>query len=273
MDSFQMENGETIYYHIPQYIEEHRQDRFPMILFMCGTACDPVENAVDSGWVELAEKENLIIVSPDYNNYATYSETDFLISVVEYMLKNYPVDPERVYSTGFSNGGAASVALTSDYPQYFAAISAMGWMVDLHENANGKQYDMPFQVIQGNGEYTEKTDSGAMAVMEDEKRAIRSLLLYNEMLTSDVQADYDRNPYWGYKADDTETLILSDREWKISNYYKKGYTSPFAQFVLVDDKQHRPREEEAEVAWDFFKCFVRKKNGTLVDAGESKVSG
>lgn len=107
-----------------------------MVLFMCGTTCDPLENLVDSGWVELAEKESLIVISPDYNNYATYSETGFLISVVDYMLEHYPVDPERVYSTGFSNGGAASVALTRDYPQYFAAISAMGWMVDI-DNKNG----------------------------------------------------------------------------------------------------------------------------------------
>lgn len=44
------------------------------------------------------------------------SETGFLISVVDHMLTNYPVDSQRVYSTGFSNGGVASVALTRDYP-------------------------------------------------------------------------------------------------------------------------------------------------------------
>lgn len=177
-----MPNGKAVYYYIPQAVRSAPDTKVPLVLFMCGTTCDPVDNLVDSGWVELAEREGLIVISPDYNNYATYSETEFLISVVDYMLEHYPVDHQRVYSTGFSNGGAASVALTRDYPQYFAAISAMGWMVDL-DNKNGvfSAYDMP-QVVQGNGEFTVKTPSGAMAVMEDEQRSVRSLLLYNEMI-------------------------------------------------------------------------------------------
>lgn len=104
--------------------------------------------------------------------------------------------PRRVYSTGFSNGGAASVALTRDYPQYFAAISAMGWMVDL-DNRDGvfEGYGMPFQVVQGNGEFTVRTASGAMAVTQDEQESARSLMLYNEMLSASVQPDYDQTPY------------------------------------------------------------------------------
>ena len=43
------------------------------------------------------------------------------------------MDPRRVYSAGFSNGGAASVSLTRDYPQLFAAISGMGWIVDISD--------------------------------------------------------------------------------------------------------------------------------------------
>ena len=55
--------------------------------------------------------------------------------------------------TGFSNGGAASVALTRDHPEYFAAISAMGWIVDLDNKDHVfGSYDMPFQVVQGSGD-------------------------------------------------------------------------------------------------------------------------
>ena len=233
---------------------------------MCGTTCDPVDNAVQSGWLAQAEKENFIVVSPDYNNYATYSETDFLISVVEYMIQNYPIDTERIYSTGFSNGGAASVALTRDYPEYFAAISAMGWMIGM-DNKNGvyEAYDMPFQVVQGDGEYTEKTQSDAMAVMDDEKEGIRALMLYNEMIASGQEADYDRTPYWGYQPDETETLDFDGQRWEISNYYKEGFSSAFAQLVLVEDAEHRPRQPEAEMAWNFFKNFRRDKDGRIVE--------
>ena len=136
MEQFVMENGKTVYLYVPQAVKEQSEGKVPLVLFMCGTTCDPVENCVDSGWTRLAEKENFIVVSPDYNNSATYSETDFLISVVEF-----------------------------------------------------------------------------------------------------------------------------------NNYYKKGYSVPFAQLVIVEDSEHRPRKEEAEVAWDFFKNFKRNQDGEIVVYG------
>lgn len=235
-----------------------------MVLFMCGTSCSPVDNLVDSGWVSQAEAKNFIVISPDYNNYATYSETGFLASVIDYMLEHYPVNRQRVYSTGFSNGGAASVALARDYPQYFAAISAMGWMIGLDNKKDVyKKYDMPFQVVQGDGEYTEKTSSGAMAVMDDEREGIRAMMLYNEMIQDSVKADYHKTPYWGYQPDSTKTETMNGRKWKFSNYYKSGFKPPFAQLVLVEDKVHRPRIEEASVAWDFFRHYRRDRNGKI----------
>lgn len=261
MEQFEMENGKTVYLYVPQAVKNQPEIKVPLILFMCGTTCDPVENCVDSGWTALAEKENFIVVSPDYNNYATYSETDFLISVVEYMIENFPVDTERIYSTGFSNGGAASVALTNDYPEYFAAISAMGWMVNL--DSHNSAYDMPFQVVQGDGEFTERTPSGAMTVMDDEKESVRSLFLYNEMINEELEPDYDAAPYWGYMPDESETVTMDGREWKFDNYYKDGYSVPFAQLVIVEDSEHRPRKEEAEVAWNFFRNFKRNADGEI----------
>ena len=174
------------------------------------------------------------------------------------MLEHYPVDVQRVYSTGFSNGGAASVALTRDYPQYFAAISAMGWMVGL-DDQNGvyERYDMPFQVVQGSGEFTEQLASGSVAVMDDEKEGIRDLMLYNGLISNDETADYDKTPYWGYEPDETASETMAGWEWSFSNYYKEGYDAPFAQLVIVEDREHRPREGEAEVAWNFFKNFRR----------------
>ena len=270
IEKFSMPNGKAVYYYLPQAVKDQPDTNVPMVLFMCGTTCDPVENLIDSGWVELAEKEGLIVISPDYNNYATYSETDFLISVVDYMLEHYPVDPERVYSTGFSNGGAASVALTRDYPQYFAAISAMGWMVDI-DNKDGvfETFDMPFQVVQGDGEFTVSAGSGAMAVMEDEQKSIRSLLLYNEMITPSTQPDYDQTPFWGYLPDDTRSMELNGRTWQFCDYFKDGYPAPFAQLVTVEDSEHRPRPEEAVIAWDFFRQYRRNEAGQIISQAES----
>jgi hypothetical protein len=124
---------------------------------------------------------------------------------------------------------------------------------------------MPFQVIQGSKEFTLATQSGAMAVMEDEQLAIRALLLYNEMIDASVQANYDETAYWGYKPDDTQNVMHGERNWQINNYYKQGYTAPFAQLVLIEGTDHRQNEYEASVAWDFLRHYARGEDGSVIE--------
>lgn len=262
-----MPNGRQVYAYLPDSVMKNPDKKVPMVLALHCTGGDPAGVVNGCGWADEAVKENFIVVAPSYDSYdSTYNETDFLASVVEYAVKTYPVDPSRVYSTGFSNGGAASVSLCRDYPQLFAAIASMGWMVDM-DNANGvyEKWDMPFQVIQGTKEYTYATGSGAMAVMEDEQRAIRALMLYNEMIDDSVKADYDQTPYWGYKPDDVHTVTHGGRNWQIGNYYKDGYQAPFAQLVLIDGTDHRENQYEASTAWDFLRHYARGKDGSVVE--------
>lgn len=254
-------NGESGYLYMSDSVREHPEEKVPMVLMMMCTGGEARENAKACGWVDKAQEEGMIVLAPIYNNYATYSELTGIVSAVEYVTQNYPVDANRIYATGFSNGGAVAVALASEYPQMFAAISAYGWMVDMR-NRN-ENYDMPFQVIQGTYEYTYATDSGSMAIMDDEQRAIRSLLLFNEMIDETVQADYDAVPYWGYVPDDTNTIVPDGRAWQINNYYKENYTAPFAQLVLIDGAGHQPNACEADIAWEFFKSFSRNEDGDV----------
>ena len=255
--------GETGYVYIPDSVQEHPETKVPMVLMMCSTGGEARNNARACGWVDQAGAEGIIVLAPDYNNYATYSETGAVVSAVEYVIQQYPVDVSRVYATGFSNGGAMAVALTSEYPQMFAAISAYGWMVDMR-NRN-PAYDMPFQVIQGTEEYTYETDSGHMAIMEDEQHAIRSLFLFNEMIEEGVRPDYGSTPYWGYEPDEVYTDNPDGRQWQFGNYYKNSYTAPFAQLVLIDGATHRPNRHEAAVSWDFFQHYYRSEDGSVAE--------
>lgn len=258
-------DGETGYLYLTDEILAHPEKKVPLVLAMCGTGHDTRKDAADMGWVDLARNGEFIVLAPNYHNGSTYSETDTIASVVEYITENYPVDAARVYSTGFSNGGALSVALCRDYPQLFAGIAAFGWMVDMPDrNGVYAAYDMPFQLIQGTAEYTYKTNSGAMAVMRDEQQALRALFRMNEMITQSARADYAKVPYWGYEPDETHTLTRGDREWQFSDYYKDGYTHPFAQLVLIEGAEHTPHQYEAQAAWQFLKQYSRNEKGEIV---------
>lgn len=261
--SYTTPSGETGYLYIPDSVLNQPEEKVPMVLMMMCTGGEARQNAKACGWVDKAMKEGIIVLAPDYNNYATYSELPEIISAVEYVEEHYPVDTGRVYATGFSNGGAVSVALASEYPQMFAAISAYGWMVDMR-NLN-PDYDMPFQVIQGTEEYTYETGSGAMAIMEDEQRAIGSLFLFNEMIDESIQADYDAVPYWGYVPDDFHSVSPDGRGWGINDFYKDGYTVPFTQLVLIDGAGHQPNTSEADVSWAFFCNFSRDEDGSITE--------
>ena len=263
MDHFTMPDGRRVYYYMPQAVLQEQKPA-PLVLFMCGTTCDPVANCVDAGWTNLAEEEGFIVISPDYNNYATYSEVDFLLDTVNYATERFPVDESRVYATGFSNGGAASVALASEHPETFAAISAMGWMVDMRRIDTGCL--MPFQVVQGSGEFTERNGAGQPEVMPDEQAAVRSLFLSNDMISSQSRPDYARTPYWGYPPASTRQLELDGFSWTIDEYYKDGYANPFAQLIICEDSAHRPRQGEARLAWDFFRPWRRNAAGQLESA-------
>lgn len=130
---------------------------------------------------------------------------------------------------------------------------SLAWM--LHK----KDYIVPISGMRKQ----KRMGSGAVAVMDDERDAIRSLFLYNEMITSQTKTDFKKTPYWGYPPDHTRTTTMNGRKWSFSDYNKKGYSVPFAQLVIVEDEEHRPRQEEAKVAWNFFRNFRRDKNGNV----------
>ncbi|MFT8318573.1 MAG: prolyl oligopeptidase family serine peptidase [Sporolactobacillus sp.] len=265
MTDFQMDNGNEVYVYGKKEVLGGTK-KVPLVLFMCGTTGDPQEQAKSSGWVDKAQSEDIIVISPKYNDYATYGEVGYIISVVQRAIKLYPIDTTRIYSLGFSNGGATSVALTSEHPEMFAGIAAYGWMVDLrNQNNKYRQYGMPFQVIQGTNEFIENNEDGNPVVMRDEQEAIRSLLLYNDRITQDVQPDYSKTPYWGYHPDEITKEIVGGKVWTVNNYYKENYDKPFSQFILVEDAAHIPHMQDADYSWEFLKHFSRSATGKIME--------
>ena len=211
------------------------------------------------------------MIAPFYGSYdSVYNHTDYFAEIVRDAFERYPmIDKSRVYVTGFSNGGAAAVALTDQYPELFAAIAPEGWMVGMRDwRIKGADYDMPFQIIQGTDEYTYATDSGAMAIMRDEQEALSDLMLFSGMTEESFTPDYDATPYWGYPADSTEVLQFDGKDWTVSNYHKDGFTVTFGQLILVQDGIHWARKPHAQLAWDFMKHFRRNEQGEIVEISE-----
>lgn len=270
-ETYYLGTEDRILAYIPNRVRDSADGTVPLVLNLHWTGGTPEEQVSENGWPKVSEKEGFLMIAPFYGSYdSVYNHTDYFAEIVRDAFERYPmIDKSRVYVTGFSNGGAAAVALTDQYPELFAAIAPEGWMVGMRDwQAKGADYDMPFQIIQGTDEYTYATDSGAMAIMRDEQEALSDLMLFNEMAEESFAPDYDATPYWGYPADSTEVLQFDGKDWTVSNYRKDGFTATFGQLILVQDGIHSARKPHAWLAWDFMKHFRRNEQGEIEEISE-----
>lgn len=115
----------------------------PLVLAFHGAG----ENATvmaDRGFNDKADREGFVVVYPDGTNatgnsadgftynahfccgYAYHSGIDdvgFVAALIDHLEAAYPVDPGRVYATGFSNGGMLSYLLAMQLDEKIAAIA------------------------------------------------------------------------------------------------------------------------------------------------------
>ena len=269
-ESWRMENRNQVFAWIP---EELPAEPVPMVLAMNCTNGNPEAEVKTNGWDRLCAEEGFIVIAPEYRDSVSYEEVDFIRTVIEQAVSRYPVDPGRIYATGFSNGGAVAIALASEAPELIAGISAAGWLVEV-KNTEGLL--TPFQVLKGTDEFTVRNKQGDMELMEDENKALRTLFEMNRMPVD--EADYHEVPYWGFRPDRQRSIwpeykdyhyyggngvAQSNVEWQISDYWREGYEAPFAQLVLIEGADHTPHDYHARIAWDFFSCFSRNTDGTI----------
>ena len=65
------------------------------------------------------KKLNAIIFSPDAGEYYFWDENNFslILTLIEYAKKYWPIDPDKIIVSGYSNGGIASWFFGTHYPK------------------------------------------------------------------------------------------------------------------------------------------------------------
>lgn len=103
--------------------------RWPMILFLhgAGERGNDLNLVKKHGIPKVAERRPgfpFVCVSPQCPADSWWSEQrEVLIALLDHVLAEYRVDPQRVYLTGLSMGGFGTWDLATRYPEYFAAIA------------------------------------------------------------------------------------------------------------------------------------------------------
>ena len=139
--SFKHENlNRTFHIHIPSLYDKSIQLPLVIALHGRGGTGESMVIVTRRGFDRLADKDRFIVVYPDgielnwndgrmdeeANDRAHRENIDdvgFLSALVDSMIKDYNIDPERVYVTGISNGAIMSYRLACEIPHKIAAIA------------------------------------------------------------------------------------------------------------------------------------------------------
>ena len=131
--SWQQYDTTQFYLYTPSNIQPDQ--KYPIALFLHGCCGQDytatLRNAVDPParmWHEFGENRQEIptyIIAPKTSR-GWDQHLDNLKHVIDNLIENHNGDPQRIYITGFSMGGAGTIAFLQKYPNYFAAALPMG---------------------------------------------------------------------------------------------------------------------------------------------------
>ncbi len=131
----------------------------PLVLFFHGGG-GTAQSAIDeTGWIEKADREGFIVAFPEgtprhqgrpsrfVGNPQTWNDGSertglgavaqgvddvaFVSALLDALAARYPVDPQRIYTTGFSNGASLSFRLARELSTRFAAaapVAGVDWL-------------------------------------------------------------------------------------------------------------------------------------------------
>lgn len=119
-----------------------RGQKLPLVLVLHGGGGNAEITERMTGFTTKAAKEGFIVVYPEGSSrlkdklltwnaghccgYALNNQVDdvgFISALIDKLIKDYPVDPKRVYATGISNGGMMSHRLGIELSHKIAAIA------------------------------------------------------------------------------------------------------------------------------------------------------
>ncbi len=117
--------GYSYFIRVPEGINE--SEKLPVIVFLHGKSLSGHDlNRVKRYGVlraiERGKELNAIVVAPQTSN---GWDPDKVVAILDSVLKDYPVDKNRVYICGMSMGGYGTMDVAGKYPDRFAAAVAI----------------------------------------------------------------------------------------------------------------------------------------------------
>ena len=139
----------------------------PLILNHHGYTSNAFEQEFYGNFKPIADTANIILVHPNgtvdqngdqyWNNFdgSSVDDVGFLSTLIDTITSRYTIDPNRIYSTGMSNGGFMSYDLACFLSNRIAAIASVtGAMIYTHMASCNPTHPMPVMQVHGTADPT-----------------------------------------------------------------------------------------------------------------------
>ena len=139
--SFRHDDLDRVFYLYVPVSYASSTSALPILLSLHGYTSSALRHLNYAGFGSLASKESFIVVYPQgsilqstgsthwnagrWTNGSTTDDVDFIETMIDYLTTNFRVDPDRIYSTGMSNGGFMSYRLACELGNKIAAIASV----------------------------------------------------------------------------------------------------------------------------------------------------
>ncbi len=252
--------------YMPEYMgKKGNKKKYPLVFSAHGGGGTLFE-AENHGFVKICHDKGFIVVAPENeNSNAEYSAKN-LITILDDMEKSgFPIDRSRVYYTGMSAGGMASLYTGLVEHKIVAAIAAHSSPRGLDLTSDGvypglikkEMYNLDTEVPMwlAVGEY----DFGQLPFTEG---IIDGLNLWLKMNgCSETTATKDN--MIGITASKITIEKLYGVDYTYADFYNKEGIL-INKIIGIEGHPHWVNPSFAESAWEFMSKFSRDKNGMLV---------
>ena len=247
--------------HVPQGLTAEQAQGLPLVFSVHGRGEPAWMFAEKNGWDTLADETGAFVLAvPDSPENIWFLERDggAFAQMIDRLHSRYGIDRERVYLTGFSNGGMMTREAGTRYPQLFAALSP--WNAPPAETWPGFPeigFEMPCFIYLGDSD----------PITRDKTQT-----LPEQMLKANRCA-----------AAQTPEGFVPDAVYNGENHYTaaRGYAEggrfdtavwydaqglPRVGVTVMKNMPHGAIRDESRAAWEFLKRYRRPGNGKTVAA-------
>lgn len=289
-----MDGKYTWFEYVPKTVKSSKAKSVPLVISLHGNQNDPRLQGDTTGWPELAANENVIVVSPEWQQGDNFYKVhglgvveglgdDGVINLIKDLQVKYPeIDPSRIYVNGLSLGGAESFKLGLKNSNMFAGVgitSGVNVFADevtkIADTYKGGEVPLLymcgdhdfFQMIpvDGSSKFGTQFLFGKQVWAEDKNVHIFSSLQAYEKINGLPVSEMNMaaNPYYGIALDNQHWTKLGDKDMYTGTLSNQN--GVVMELAAIKDLAHWNYKPEAQYIWNFFKKYSRDtKTGELI---------